>query len=247
MKLQACLYAAVAATKVKEAANKAAKKAARQVAKSLSDEPIDTCIYTEKNGITRVTTEPGLSQMTKCSKRFHCTDGARVQIKVNEMGLGTYYNDDCSKNFVKFHYSVPREDFGDYYHWTDHICDDDLERGYELGKWTTMESGVLFTFEWNDNDEFYAWYYSYSQYIYDYYAGEDPHPYPHYPAEKIAKFDISFKCSNVPDEPDTTTPIPEPTINPNYNKIDQERFCSNDRITGPYRFSTMTHRLSLVS
>ena len=247
MKLKACLCAAAVATKVghiaenpkvRELANKAAKKVARQLAKSFSDESVnvDSCIYTEQHGITSITTEPGLTQMTKCYKRFQCNDGAKVQARINEVGLGTYWSnansaDDCKKNFFKFEYSIPRDDFQDFYHWTDHICDKDELGTLELGKWMTMESSVQFSFEWSDHDEFYAWYYPYTEWLYDYYADYDPHPYPGYPAKKYAKFDISFKCSNVPDEPDTTTPIPEPTINPNYNKIEQERYCSHQRIS----------------
>ena len=134
-------------------------------------------------------------------------------------------------NFVKLEYSIPRDDFMDFYHWTDHLCDEDLERGWEFGKWQNLEDSVLFSFELNDH-EFYEWFYSYNEWQYEYYADEDPHPYPL--VEKIPKFDIQFKCSNIPDpddEPDTTTPVPptDPpgptttTINPNYNKIDQER------------------------
>ena len=248
MKLLACLYAAVVASdfeylidnpKVRELANKAAKKAARQQAKSFSDESInvDSCIYTEQNGITTITTEPGLLQTTKCYKRFQCSDGAKVQARINEMGLGTYWSPsdsdlDCSRNFVKFEYSTS----------TDHICDKYELGKWELGKWMTMESSVQFSFEWSDIydnprgwDDFYAWYYDYTQWLYDYYVDYDPDFYadsdPRYPAEKIAKFDISFKCSTGTLELDTTTPIPEPTIDPNYNKIDQERDCSNERIS----------------
>ena len=222
MKLSVYIFAAVAAG-----------KGEIPEAKASGDDEVnaDACIYSEQNGITRVTTEPGITKLTKCYKRFQCNNGAKVQAKVNQMGLGTRQTE-CMKNFVKLEYSIPRDDFQDFYHWTDHFCDEDLERGWELGKWMNMEDDVLFSFEFNE-PEYYEWFYSYSQYMYDYYAGQDPHPYPHYPAEEIAKFEIQFKCSNIPDdsdEPDTTTLIPPTnppgptttTINQNYNTIDQE-------------------------
>ena len=58
--------------------------------KAWGDDPVNTdaCIYTETDGITRVTTEPGLQKLTKCYKQFRCTGGATVQAKMNQMGMG---------------------------------------------------------------------------------------------------------------------------------------------------------------
>ena len=231
MKLTVCLLAAVVAAKGKKPVKpvKPSAKGKQPAVKAWGDDPVNTdaCIYTETDGITRVTTEPGLQKLTKCYKHFRCTGGTKVQAKINQMGMGVRQSGTCMTNFVKLQYSIPRDDFMDFYHWTDHLCDEDLERGWEFGKWQNLEDSVLFSFELNDHD-YYQWFYDYNEWQYEYY-GSPPL------VEKIPRFDIQFKCSNIPDpddEPDTTTPVPptDPpgptttTINPNYNTIDQERF-----------------------
>ena len=230
MKLQACLITFVVAEK--------SNSSEKPEAKRWGDDPVndDACIYTEKNGITRVTTVPGLGEMTKCYKLFRCDNGAKVQARLNEFGLGVRETA-CQENFVKFSYSIPRDDFMDFYHWTDWFCSEDLERGWELGEWTTLEDVVRFSFEFTDdqNAEIYDWFYDYTDHLYESYAGYDPHPYPTYPIEERSKFDIQFKCSksNVPiqmsqfpgTETTATTSGPTTTtINENYNTIDQEGF-----------------------
>ena len=229
MKLQACLIIFVVAEK--------SSSSEKLEAKRWGDDPVndDACIYTEKNGITRVTTVPGLGEMTKCYKLFRCDDGAKVQARLNEFGLGVRETA-CQENFVKFSYSIPRDDFMDFYHWTDWFCSEDLERGWELGEWTTLEDVVRFSFEFTHalTIDYYDWLYDYHQFMYDYY-GEGA------PLEEIAKFDIQFKCSDssvplqmfeFPETETTTTTTTTPTtlgpttttINPNYKTIDQERF-----------------------
>ena len=125
MKLSVYIFAAVAAG-----------KGEIPEAKASGDDEVnaDACIYSEQNGITRVTTEPGITKLTKCYKRFQCNNGAKVQAKVNQMGLGTRQTE-CMKNFVKLEYSIPRDDFQDFYHWTDHFCDEDLERGWKMDEY----------------------------------------------------------------------------------------------------------------
>ena len=236
MKLKACLFVLVVAGK--SSSNKNPKN---PEAKRWGDDPVndDACIYTEKNGITRVTTMPGLGEKTKCYKLFQCDDGAKVQARLNEFGLGTRQKD-CQENVVKFSYSIPRDDFMDFYHWEDWFCDEHLERGWELGEWTTLEDVVRFSFEFTHalTIDYYDWLYDYHQFMYDYYGEGSP-------LEEISKFDIQFKCSDssVPlqmsefPEPETTTTAaattttttttPGPTtttINENYNTIDKERF-----------------------
>ena len=239
MKLQACLITFVVA-------EKSSSSSENPEPKRWGDDPVneDACIYTEKNGIVRVTTVPGLGALTKCYKLFQCDDGAKVQARLNQFGLGWRFGftPDCQKNFVQFSYSIPRDDFMDFYHWTDHLCDEDLERGWELGEWATLEDVVRFSFEFTDeqNAEIYDWFYDYTDHLYESYAGYDPHPYPTYPIEEKSKFDIQFKCSksSVPIQisqfPATETTTTDPTtttINQNYNTVDKDRFLSNLRTT----------------
>ena len=230
MKLQVCLITFVLAEQSSSSENPDAKR--------WGDDPVnhDACIYREKNGIARVTTVPGLGAMTKCYKLFQCEDGAKVQARLNRFNFGDRFGftPDCQKNFVQFSYSIPRDDFMDFYHWTDHLCNED---SWEIGEWTTLEDVVRFSFEFTDdqNAEIYDWFYDYTDHLYESYAGYDPHPYPTYPIEERSKFDIQFKCSksNVPiqmsqfpgTETTTTTSGPTTTtINENYNTIDQEGF-----------------------
>ena len=233
MKLQACLITFVVAEKSSTSENPENPEAKRW-----GDDPVndDACIYREKNGIARVTTVPGLGAMTKCYKLFQCEDGAKVQARLNRFDFGDRFGftPDCQKNFVQFSYSIPRDDFMDFYHWTDHLCNED---SWELDEWNTLEDVVRFSFEFTDdqNAEIYDWFYDYTDHLYESYAGYDPHPYPTYPIEERSKFDIQFKCSksNVPiqmsqfPETETTTTTSGPTtttINEKYNTIDQEQF-----------------------
>jgi len=186
----------------------------------------DACIYTENDGITSITTDAGLTEVTKCYRSFNCSNGSKVQARINEMSFGLYIKQFCNDNFIKFQYRIPREDFMDFYSWEDHHCDKDSD-DINLGEWMTMEDSVNFSFEFNEWD-FYDWYYYYTEYFADYYSDDgpypmDPHPFPDWPVEQFPKFNIDIKCSEVPTtEPETTTPtVTDPTINPNYNTIDQ--------------------------
>ena len=78
MKLKACLITLVVAEKSSGSENPEAKR--------WGDDPVndDACLYTEKNGIARVTTVPGLGAMTKCYKLFRCDDGTKVQMRLNQ-------------------------------------------------------------------------------------------------------------------------------------------------------------------
>ena len=109
MKLKVCLLAAAVAAKGKRPVKpvKPSPKESKPAAKAWGDDEVnvEACLYTETDGITRVTTEPGLQKLTKCYKHFRCTGGATVQAKMNQMGMGVRqpnHQIDISKTFAKF-------------------------------------------------------------------------------------------------------------------------------------------------